>query len=72
MPFTYRTYIHERSLIDGSVLLAGDDEGFVWAYDLSKVHGQLPNPDERDRKGPLELRHTWVIYSKGLLSPYII
>ena len=65
-------YICELFLIDGSVLLAGDDEGFVWAYDLSKVHGQLPNPDERDRKGPLELRHAWVICTKSLISPYII
>jgi len=53
---------------DGSVLLAGDDEGFVWAYDLSKVHGQLPNPDERDRKGPLELRHAWCLRCSNPLA----
>lgn len=45
---------------DANMLLAGDDQGFVWLYDLSNVQNQLPDPEERDRKGPLELRHSKV------------
>eukprot|EP00795_Rhopilema_esculentum_P016021 gene16021-7364_t len=47
-----------NTIVGANKLLAGDDEGFVWLYDLSKIHGQLPDPEERDRKGPLELRHS--------------
>lgn len=47
-------------LLDVNLLLAGDDEGFVWLYDLSKVHSQLPDPEERERKGGIEIRHSKV------------
>ena len=47
-------------LLDAHLLLAGDDEGFVWLYDLSKVHSQLPDPEERERKGGIEIRHSKV------------